>query len=834
MAADNLGEISEDSSVLPSQLHKGPTGSIHVGAASQAYNKSFSDPDDKPVYRNLRQIMHIKEAVTMQFAARDVIYRFLERIYDGDAWRSIMEDMRYARLNKKRYSKDDQYRLVVNYVFSVVNDYVDLLSKDPSVHVPVLYPADPVSQEHAATVEKTYYGFWYKSKMQRQWYDMAWYLALLGSAGVESTPDAADGIPQILIKHPGSLYTRNRFGRPDELLYVVERFFLDPDQVADAYGDAWKNNSEYSTLDTRSGQWMITEDWTPNMTKIEGFIFHTPWEKTLVIQGQIINEYSVQFDEPRPIPYRMIPFIKRPGRQYGIGAAEQINGLNQYLNQLYSQEANILAYAANPIMVVKEPTQVPANIPNDPGAVVSVGPQGDVKWLQWHGAVPEVTQQMERTKKFLQDISGLPETRYGSTKQSFVTGRAVEELNAPTQDRVASRYRLIGNELSAINEVAMWQFEHASGRRTVSLYGVTGEGNTFAMEVKGKDMHGYYRNMITWDNHDHGDAVEVLQLVGANLLDKYSALIQLGIREPQQVLKRIREDRLEDIEFARQLELAKVVQVSPQASAALLPGQASIVGAQGQQQIAQGLLAGSTGQPAPGQPALGAPGGPSGEGGIASTPPQGGAAPGSPAGPAPGGGPPLASPDLSGQAPAQAQPPVAPGSQRRGFGPSANLHLAGSGGGGAFDMKNVINDFQALPPEKIKGRVYLVGDIAGGAANKIEVFLTNGVDKKTLIDLLPQYKGHLMFTIGTKPPANAVDVTPKAFSAPPKGGVPSPLGQSSQGPQGTPLSPLEPKGGLTKNPPGAILQRGPGGIPTGYSQLPGVPPGVGEPGAVNP
>jgi hypothetical protein len=719
---DNLStDITETASLSPKQIAKGPTKSIGVGPASQSYRADGKRVEDVPVYRTLGQILHIKHALTSQYAARDVIYRFLERIYDGDAWRWIMEDLRYNRLNKKRYAKDDQYRLVVNYVFSVVNDYTDLLAKEPSVHVPVLYPSDPNSQEHAALVEKTYYGFWYKSKMQRQWYDMAWYLALLGAAVFESTPDSEDGIPQLLVKHPGSCYVRTRFGRPDEILYIIERAFLDPDQIADAYGDAWRDNGMYMTLDSRSGQWVVTEDWTPNMTKIEMFIFTSPWEKTLVIQNRIVNEYSVQFDDPRPVPYRVVPFIKRPGRAYGIGAAEQIWGLNQYLNQLYSQEANILAFAANPIMVVKEPTQVPTDIPNDPGAVVSVGPQGDVKWLQWHGSVPEVTQQMTRTVKFLQDISGLPETRYGSTKQSFVTGRAVEELNAPTQDRVTARYRLIGNELSAINEIMMWQFEKMSSRRKVSLYGQTGELNTFSMEVKGSDIHGYYRNFITWDSHDHADAVEVLQLTGANLLDKYSALVQLGIREPAQVLKRIREDRLEDIEFARQLELAKLAPVTPQASAALLPGQAAIIGAGGAQAIAAGLSAGATGQPStPGGPPLGAPGGPSGEGGVASTP----AAPGSPGGPGAAGPPAQAMPQASPQAlgpggpTPQAPVPTAPGHQRRGFGPQANLHLGGlpSGAGGVFHLQDVLNDIQALPPEKLKGKVYLIGKITGGAA----------------------------------------------------------------------------------------------------------------------
>lgn len=819
---DNLSnDITETASLSPKQIAKGPTGSIGVGPAPQAFNQKFKEPEDMPVYRSLGQILHVKTAMTMQYAARDVIYRFLERVYDGDAWRWIMEDLRYNRLNKKRYAKDDNYRLVVNYVFSVTNDYVDLLSKEPSAHVPVLFPADPNSEDHAALVEKTIYGFWYKSRMQRQWVDMAWYLALLGSCGVESTPDASDGIPQLLIKHPGSLYVRPRFGRPDEILYVIERFFLDPDQIADAYGDAWKDNGMYMTLDSRSGQWIVSEDWTPNMTKIEGFIFSTPWEKTLVIQNRIVDGYSVQFDEPRPIPYRIIPFIKRPGRAYGIGAAEQIWGLNQYINQLYSQEANILAFAANPIMVVKEPTQVPANIPNDPGAVVSVGPQGEVSWLQWKGGVPEVGQQMERSTKFLRDISGMPETRYGSTKQSFVTGRAVEELNAPTQDRIQSRYRLIGNELAAINETALWQFEHASGKREVSLYGMTTEGNTFAMEIKGKDIGGYYRNVITWDSHDHSDAVEVLQLVGANLLDKYTALVQLGIREPKQVLKRIRQDRLEDIEFARQLELAKLVPVTPQASQNLLPNQDQIIGAQGQQGIDAGLQAGSTGQPAPGQPGLGAPGGPSGEGGVASTPAQAAAPPS--AGPAS----PLGAAPAGGQVAPPAPAPAAPGRVRQGFGPSPNLHLGPAGQGGIFDLKNVINDFQALPPDKIKGKVFLIRNITGGAANRIEVFLTQGNDKKTLIDLLPQYKGNLDFTIGTKAPASAIDVTPQQWT-PPQGGVQSPLGSQGQ------EQALEPKGGQTKNPPGLTLERGPGGIPLGYAGLPTVPPGTGAPGEVNP
>ena len=105
----------------------------------------------------------------------------------------------------------------------------------------------------------------------------------------------------------------------------------------------------------------------------------------------------------------------------------------------------------------------------------------------------------------------------------------------------------------------------------------------------------------------------------------------------------------------------------------------------------------------------------------------------------------------------------------------------------------------------------------------IEVFLTNGIDKKTIIDALPQYKGQLKFTVGTKVPAHAVEVTPPSFNAPSK----------PQAPGAQPLQPLEPGGGIKRNPPGAILEKGPGGIPTGYAQLPQVPPGVGAPSAVS-
>lgn len=812
-------------SITRDQIQRGPGA-----AAPGAYPRSGKKPTTNPVYRSLSQILGIKENLTMQYAARDVMYRFLQRIYDGDAWRYVMEDLRYNRVNQKRYEKDEKYRIVVNYVFASTNDYVDMLSKEPSVHVPPLHASDIMSQDHAAMVEKTYYGIWQASEMRRQWYDFAWYNALLGSSVLESWPDAEDGIPKILVQHPGSFYFREKFGRPGEILYSIQRFFLTPDQIADAYGDEWKDNGQYSQLDARSGQWITAEDWIPNMTRIEGFIFHSQWEKTLVIQNQIIDGYSVQYDEPCKIPYRVCHFIKRPGKNYGIGAAEQTWALNQYLNQLFSQEANILAYTANPIMVVKEPTQVPQDIPNDPGAVISVGPQGSVSWLQWQHGPAELTQQMDRTKRYLQDVSGLPETRYGNTKQSFVTGRAVEQLNAPTQDRIASRLRLMGSELAAINEIAMWQFENLSKNREVTFYGQTGEGNSFAMAIKGKDIKGYRHNVISWDNHDHSDAVEVLQLTGANLIDKRTALIQLGVREPDQILERVRQDRLEDIEFARLLQAAQqsVIDASAQAQLLGTPGATQqIAGPSGAAQIAESLQSGATGMAGPGQPPLGAPGGPSGGGGPSGPGPA--APPAGPAGPA---GPPPGSPQAGAaqQILAQHANPAAPGHVRRGFGPSPNLHLAGPGGngGGNFDRGQVVNDFRALPPEKLKGQVFLIGDITNGAANKIGVFLTNGVDKKTIIDLLPQYKGYLVFTVGTKVPAHAMDVTPKQFVAPPKGQP----GIGNQPPQ-RPAGGLEPKGGLVRNPAGLTLEKA-GGMPIGYSQLPQVPPGTGLPQVVNP
>ncbi len=575
------------------QGHRGPGGPA-VGAQT-AFGKDKKKGDEvAPYYRTHKQILDIKNNLIRQYAVRDYLYRFLQRVYDGDFWRQVSDDIASFKLkyHLKRYKTDLSYRFVVNYIFSATNDYVDLLGKEPSIHVPPLHAADSASQEQASTNEKILYGIWENSKMSKQTYDLSWYLALLGSSVLESTLDPDTGIPNIIVQHPGTHYIRERFGRPNEILYGVQRAFLEPAQVEDAYGDSWHNNGRYSKLDTQTGVWSLSDEWVPNQSRIEVIIFYSPWEKTLVIQDQIVNDYSVQYDEPIEVPFRVVHFLKRPGKAYGIGAAEQAWALNSYLNQLYSQEANILAYAANPILVVKEPTQVPEDIPNDPGSVISTGPQGDVHWLQWHGAVPELTQQMERTRKYIQDVQGMPETRYGQAKQSFLTGRAVDQLNAPTQDRVASRLRGMGEELQHINRIALWQFEHGSYGKTIELYGRSAEGDSFSLKVKGKDVNGYYRNFVTWDNHDHGDAVEILQLYGAGLIDRRSAIVGLGLKEPDQIIKRIRQDKEEDIEITRLYEEAKLVTISPVETEGLIPGQSAILGPAGTEQLEAGLASG--------------------------------------------------------------------------------------------------------------------------------------------------------------------------------------------------------------------------------------------------
>jgi hypothetical protein len=107
----------------------------------------------------------------------------------------------------------------------------------------------------------------------------------------------------------------------------------------------------------------------------------------------------------------------------------------------------------------------------------------------------------------------------------------------------------------------------------------------------------------------------------------------------------------------------------------------------------------------------------------------------------------------------------------------------------------------------------------------IEIQISLGIDKKTIIDLLPQFKGQLKFTVAAKAPANAIEVTPVPFGAPP----PPPAQAQKQAP-GSPAT-TEPQGGLKKNPPGLIGPTRLDGLVTpSYQQIPVPPPGEGTEG----
>jgi hypothetical protein len=164
--------------------------------------------------------------------------------------------------------------------------------------------------------------------------------------------------------------------------------------------------------------------------------------------------------------------------------------------------------------------------------------------------------------------------------------------------------------------------------------------------------------------------------------------------------------------------------VEPAAAAQIVPGSGPLGGAALANYAQQNVGLNAGGMPGPGagpNPQIGAPPVPGGiPGGMAPGAgaggpppvPMAGAAGGPPPGPPPGGpgGPQGALAGILGGG----TPP--PGHTRRGFGPSPNLHLAGGGGGGAFNLQDVANAFRALPPSKIKGRVWLIGKILSGAA----------------------------------------------------------------------------------------------------------------------
>lgn len=261
---------------------------------------------------------------------------------------------------------------------------------------------------------------------------------------------------------------------------------------------------------------------------------------------------------------------------------EDIVELNMYLDQLVSQQADIIKKYSNPTIIDKGSGQAPEVVRRTvgaDGAVLPIRKDGEIHFLNWDGSQPPVLEMIGTILGAIQDLSSKPASSYGQTvtnQSGVMTNMALSPMMASTE----SRQKQFGHLMSLFNEDVLRIYEKFASGDELMFAGTRSMGSqlkqtgvyTSAMAydaggtpvyITGKDINGWYRNRIKWPSAIRTDDPVYVQTELSKMTSQppaqsiYTTLENLGVEDVEAERDRILSE-LEDPRFHADVMTANV------------------------------------------------------------------------------------------------------------------------------------------------------------------------------------------------------------------------------------------------------------------------------------
>jgi hypothetical protein len=247
------------------------------------------------------------------------------------------------------------------------------------------------------------------------------------------------------------------------------------------------------------------------------------------------------------MPWHLAHNIPIPHQFRGQGDGDQSVGLNAYLNRLISNEAQIIDYAANPIVVFRNVPDGTA-LPFQPRAKWFLGREGQAQFLQWGGTPPAVEAQRLWTQQAVEDLSGVNSAAFGRDLPSGISGTAQRSLLSGYNSRIGTKQTLLGDALQGLNESILMIQEKLYGGKEYEVLGEDRVGGKFGMKVKPKDFGGWYENVVIFEPFDPTTRFfQELEKMDRKIQSRHTTRRNLGVRNPAEEMERIRLEQQEDL-----------------------------------------------------------------------------------------------------------------------------------------------------------------------------------------------------------------------------------------------------------------------------------------------
>lgn len=241
---------------------------------------------------------------------------------------------------------------------------------------------------------------------------------------------------------------------------------------------------------------------------------------------------------------------------------DDIVELNQYLDQLVSQQADIIKKYANPTVVDygsgQDAQTVKRTVQGD-GAVLPARRDAKVEYLTWQGTPPAIQEQYARIIGTIFDISGKPASSFGQTvtnQSGVMTNMAL----TPTIATNTEKQSIFGHSLVKLNEAILRLYEKFMAGDQIEARGVRPKRPGvnvpifYDATITGREIGGWYNNRIKWPSALRTDDPLYVQNEIAKMTSSppvqsvYTTLENLGIEDVEAELDRIKV-QLEDPRF---------------------------------------------------------------------------------------------------------------------------------------------------------------------------------------------------------------------------------------------------------------------------------------------
>ena len=242
--------------------------------------------------------------------------------------------------------------------------------------------------------------------------------------------------------------------------------------------------------------------------------------------------------------------IPLPHQQRGQGDIDQSVGAQAYLNKLISDQADVLDYLANPIVVVRGSRSGTTGLTWGPRAIWDLERDGSAEILTWAGAPPTMEAQILRTMQGIEDNSGLSSPAFGREIPSGVSGETVRSILAGFNTRVGTKQTLMGVSLSNIYRKTQRIWEHQFPNAKLEIAGENEDGSPAFLQ--GKDLNGWYDVQVIFQPQNEGvRTFSEIQKMEKGVQSKLRTMSNLGVPQPQEEMKRIQMEKAQDLAMAQ-------------------------------------------------------------------------------------------------------------------------------------------------------------------------------------------------------------------------------------------------------------------------------------------